>query len=118
MDDVMIREATKVKEEFQQKARSLFDRIPIGWDLKTITYLYHLALSLPGKIPVFTRFVIAQSQVLGVIGPTKQAYIHQVIPSRLRASVVSLESMSGNAGGVLGQTSLGYLARVQASASG
>ncbi len=68
MDDVVIREATKVKEEFQQKARSLFDRFPLGWDLNTITYLYHLALSLPGKIPVFTRFVIAQSQVLGVIG--------------------------------------------------
>jgi len=38
MDDVMIREATKVKEEFQQKARSLFDRIPLGWDITTITY--------------------------------------------------------------------------------
>ena len=68
MDDVMIREATKVKEEFQQKARSLFDRIPLGWDFTTITYLYDLAVSLPGKIPVFTRFVIEQSQVLGVIG--------------------------------------------------
>jgi hypothetical protein len=30
MDDVMIREATKVKEEFQQKMRSLFDRLPLG----------------------------------------------------------------------------------------
>ena len=59
MDDVVIREATKVKEEFQQKARSLFDRLPLGWDLNTITYLYRLALSLPGKIPAFTRFVIA-----------------------------------------------------------
>ncbi len=68
MDDVVIREATKVKEEFQQKARSLFDRLPLGWDLNTIAYLYRLSLSLPGKIPVFTRFVIAQSQVLGVIG--------------------------------------------------
>ncbi len=68
MDDVVIREATKVKEEFQQKARSLFDRIPLDWDWDTITYLYHLALSVPGKIPDFTRFVIAQSQVLGVIG--------------------------------------------------
>jgi small-conductance mechanosensitive channel len=68
MDDVMIREATKVKEEFQQKARSLFDRIPLSWNFKTIAYLYALAVSLPGKIPVFTRFVIAQSQVLGVIG--------------------------------------------------
>ncbi len=68
MDDVMIREATKVKEEFQQKARSLFDRIPLGWNFNTITYLYDLAVSLPRKIPVFTRFVIEQSRVLGVIG--------------------------------------------------
>ncbi len=68
MDDVMIREATKVKEEFQQKARSLFDRIPLGWDITTITYLYDLAVSLPGKIPVLTRFVIEQGRVLGVIG--------------------------------------------------
>ena len=68
MNDVMIREATKVKEEFQQKARSLFDRIPLGWDFTTITYLYNLAVSLPGKIPVFTRFVIEQGRVLGVIG--------------------------------------------------
>ena len=68
MDDVMIQEVAKVKEEFQEKARSLFDRHPLGWDLNTITYLYHLALSVPGKIPVFTRFVIEQSKVLGVIG--------------------------------------------------
>jgi small-conductance mechanosensitive channel len=68
MDKVMIREAAKVRAEFQQKARSLFDRLPLGWDLNTITYIYNLALSLPGKIPVFTRLVIEQSKVLGVIG--------------------------------------------------
>jgi len=68
MEDVMIREAAKVKEEIQQQVRSLFDRAPLGWDLNTITYLYNLALSLPGKIPVFTRFVIEQSKVLGIIG--------------------------------------------------
>ena len=68
MDDVMIREATKVKEEFQEKARTLFDRTPLGWDHKTIAYLYNLALSLPGKIPVLTSFVIEQSKVLGFIG--------------------------------------------------
>ena len=68
MDDVMIQEAAKVKEEFQEKARTLFKRLPIGWDLNTISYLYELALSLPNKIPIFTRFVIEQSKVLGVIG--------------------------------------------------
>ena len=68
MDDVMIQEVAKVKEEFQQKARSLFDRLPVGFDLNTITYLYDLVRSLPQKIPVFTRFVIEQSRVLGAIG--------------------------------------------------
>jgi len=68
MDDVMLEEATKVKEEFEQKARSLFDRRPLGWDLKTIAYLYELALSLPGRIPVLTAFIIEQSKILGVIG--------------------------------------------------
>ena len=68
MDDVMIQEVTKVKEEFSQKVRSLFDRRPLGWDLNTITYLSQLALSLPGKLPIFTRMVIEQSRVLGVIG--------------------------------------------------
>jgi small-conductance mechanosensitive channel len=68
MDDVMIQEVTKVKEEFSQKVRSLFDRHPLGWDLNTIAYLSRLALSLPGKLPVFTRLVIEQSRVLGVIG--------------------------------------------------
>jgi len=68
MDDVVIREATKVKEEFQEKARSLFERDPLGWDFYTITYLYDLTLSLPGKIPILTRFLIEQSKVLGVVG--------------------------------------------------
>jgi small-conductance mechanosensitive channel len=68
MDDVFILEASKVKEEFQQSVRSLFERLPLGWDLNTIAYLYRVALSLPAKIPVLTRFVIEQSRVLGVIG--------------------------------------------------
>jgi small-conductance mechanosensitive channel len=68
MGNVMVSEAAKVKEEFHQKARSLFKRHPLGWDLNTITYLYGLALSLPGKIPDFPRFVIEQGKVLGIIG--------------------------------------------------
>jgi small-conductance mechanosensitive channel len=68
MDDVMIQEVTKVKEEFSQKVRSLFERRPLGWNLNTIAYISRLAMSLPGKLPVFTRMVIEQSRVLGVIG--------------------------------------------------
>ncbi|MEJ2658492.1 MAG: hypothetical protein P8012_15095 [Desulfobacterales bacterium] len=68
MGNVMSRQTSKVKEEFKEKARSLFERHPLGWNLNTLKYLYDLALSLPGKIPVLTRFVVEQSKVLGLIG--------------------------------------------------
>ncbi len=68
MGEVMFRQTSKVKEEFKEKARSLFERRPLGWDLNTLDYLYDLSLLLPEKIPAFTRFVIEQSKVLGVIG--------------------------------------------------
>ncbi len=55
---------------------------------------------------------------MGVHRPVKQAYLHQVIPSEHRASVVSFDAMMGNAGGVVGQSGLGYLARVHSIAEG
>ena len=49
----------------------------------------------------------------GVIGPVKQAYMHQVIPSKARASVISFDSLMGSAGGLFGQGGLGYLSRAR-----
>jgi len=46
---------------------------------------------------------------LGVAGPVKQAYLHQVIATEQRASVISFDSMVGNIGGVGGQIGLGAL---------
>ena len=64
----MKREAAKVKEELEQQAQSLFERKPLGWDLKTIHYLYEGALSLPGKVPELTSYIIKQSRLMGSIG--------------------------------------------------
>jgi hypothetical protein len=50
--------------------------------------------------------------------PVKQAYLHQVIPSEQRATVISFDSMMSSAGGVVGQTGLGYLAKQQDIATG
>ena len=49
----------------------------------------------------------------GVFGPVRQAYIHHVIPSEQRASVISFDSMISSSGSVGGQTGLGYLSREQ-----
>ena len=55
---------------------------------------------------------------MGVFGPVKQAYLHEVIPSEQRATVVSLDSLVGSAGGVGGQLGLGYIGRVESIAAG
>jgi MFS family permease len=55
---------------------------------------------------------------MGVTGPVKQAYLHAVIPSEHRATVVSFDSLVGSAGGIGGQVGLGYVARSNGIAAG
>ena len=55
---------------------------------------------------------------MGVAAPVQQAYVHEVVPSAERATVVSFVSMVGSAGGVGGPIGLGLLSRVQSVATG
>jgi MFS family permease len=54
----------------------------------------------------------------GLGAPVQQAYLHQVVPSSERATVVSFASLLGSAGGIAGQLGLGYLSRAQSVAAG
>jgi MFS family permease len=54
----------------------------------------------------------------GVWTPVKQAYLHQLVSSEQRATVVSFDSLVGSGGSVLGQTALGRLAQTQSLAAG
>ena len=49
--------------------------------------------------------------VMGMAGPVASAYINAHIPSAQRATVLSLSSLFGDAGGVAGQPALGYAAQ-------
>jgi MFS family permease len=49
--------------------------------------------------------------VMGMAGPVASAYINAHIPSAQRATVLSLNSLFGDAGGVAGQPALGYAAQ-------
>ena len=60
--------AASVKTEIANRASSLFEREPIGWDWHTIEYLYKWALRLPLRLPEFINQVLEQSRVLGVAG--------------------------------------------------
>jgi MFS family permease len=45
----------------------------------------------------------------GVTSPVRQAYLHRVVPSEQRATVVSFDSMISSTGGIGGQLGLGAL---------
>jgi MFS family permease len=62
--------------------------------------------------------LLASTAAAGVGEPVKQAYLHQVIPSEERATVVSFDSLMESAGGIGGQIGLGYIARAQSIATG
>ena len=60
--------AASVKTEIANRASSLFERTPIGWNWNTIEYLYKWVVGLPLKLPEFIQQIMAQSRVLGVAG--------------------------------------------------
>jgi MFS family permease len=67
--------------------------------------------------PAVALFLVAMGAV-GLGTPVQQAYLHAVVPSTERATVVSLASLVGSAGGIGGSLGLGYLSRSQSVAAG
>ena len=70
-----------------------------------------LGVGLAGEVWSAVASFLLIGLAIWVAGPVKQAYLHQLVPSRYRASVVSFSSMIGGAGGVGGQLGLGAVAR-------
>jgi MFS family permease len=77
-----------------------------------------IGVGLADSFEVALALFLVVTAAMGVIGPTKQAYLHTVIPSPQRASVISFHSMMGSAGGILGQSGLGYVSRFRSIADG
>jgi MFS family permease len=55
---------------------------------------------------------------MGLAAPVKQSYLHQVIPSAQRATLVSFDSLVASLGSVGGQAGLGYLSRLRSVGDG
>jgi len=55
---------------------------------------------------------------MGLGGPAKQAYLHSMIPSDQRATIISFDSLIGSTGSVIGQTGLRVLSQEVSIASG
>ena len=66
----------------------------------------------PDRFYVVVALYLVYGLAVGVAMPVKQAYLNAHIPSAQRATIISLDSMFANVGGVLGQSGWGWLARV------
>jgi MFS family permease len=60
--------------------------------------------------------LVAFGLLNGLLGPVRQAYINENIPSAQRATVLSFDSFFGDIGAVVGQVGLGYAAQAASKA--
>ena len=68
-----------------------------------------VALGLVSSFWLALAALLLITAASGVTSPVRQAYLHQVVPSEQRATVVSFDSMISNTGGIGGQLGLGAL---------
>jgi MFS family permease len=73
-----------------------------------------VAIGLTGSFWVALPALLLVMGATGVTGPVRSAYLHQVVPSEQRATVVSFDSLVGNVGGIGGQVGLGALGEARA----
>jgi len=96
---------------------------PLSRVVRTRTGLLMLSVAVQAALVVacglLTNFYVVVALYLlygvaiGLAMPVKQAYLNAHIPSAQRATILSLDSMFGNLGGVIGQSGWGAIARVR-----
>ena len=77
-----------------------------------------IAVGLANNFYLAVGLYLLTGVAFGIIGPTRMACMHKMIPSEQRATIISFDSLVGNAGSVGGQVGLGYLARQQSLTMG
>ena len=77
-----------------------------------------VGVGLAGSFWGALAFFLVMMATGGVLAPVRQAYMHTVIPSEHRATVISFDSMFQNGGGIAGQIGLGQLGRSRGIAEG
>ncbi len=83
--------------------------------------VFSLALVGVGAVDEFLWalvLLVLAGVAMGVQGPVRQAFIHQVVPSEQRATVVSFDSMVSGGAGVAGQSGLGAWSEHQGLSAG
>ncbi|MGH2650319.1 MAG: MFS transporter [Actinomycetota bacterium] len=88
----------------------------IGWSAVTTAAMVGVGTlrSFWLAVPVFLLGALAA----GVLTPVRQTYLHAVIPTEERATIVSFDALVGSLGSVGGQAGLGYLSKVRSIPDG
>ena len=76
-----------------------------------------VVVGLAGSFWVALAALLVVMASSGVTSPVRSAYLHQVVPSEQRATVVSFDSMVSSAGGIGGQLGLGALGEARSVGS-
>ena len=76
-----------------------------------------VAIGLASSFWVALPALLVLMGAIGVTSPVRQAYLHQLVPSERRATVVSFDSMVSGAGGTGYQLGLGALGEARSVAS-
>jgi len=84
----------------------------------TILTITAVSIGLVNNFWAASALLIVLAGTLGVIGPVRQAYMHKLIPTEQRATVISFSSLISNGGSVANQVGLGYVAQFQSIANG
>lgn len=80
-----------------------------------------VAMVTVGAIQMFWVAVpafLVGAVLFGIMAPVRQTFLHSIIPTSERATLVSFDALMGSLGSVGGQTGLGYLAQVRSVADG
>jgi MFS family permease len=72
-----------------------------------------LGVGLTGSFWVAVSLYLIAMATTGVWTPVRQAYIHELVPTEQRATVISFDSLVNSGGSVFGQSGLGYLAQTR-----
>ena len=77
-----------------------------------------IGVGLAGNFWVAVGLYLVVMAASGVWMPVKQAFMHELIPSEQRATVISFDSLVSSSGSVVGQAGLGYIAQTRSIAAG
>jgi MFS family permease len=76
-----------------------------------------IVVGIAGSFWIALPALLLLTAGMGVTSPVRQAYLHQLVPTERRATVVSFDSMVSGVGGVGGQVGLGALGEARSISS-